>query len=122
MTSGLLDLMRRMYDGLLRPTVHLLFFRDLIKRTSNFGTVSWLGHPIWQNVLDLWTIQETIALVRPRLLIECGTNRGGSSLFFASLFDLMGEGEVVTVDIERLHDLSHPRTPLSSTPLGASGS
>ena len=102
-------LLRNMYDRFFRSTVNSLFFRELIRQTKNFGTVSWLGHPIWQNILDLWTIQETIALVRPGLLIECGTNQGGSSLFFANLFDLMGEGEVVTVDIKRLHDLSHPR-------------
>jgi cephalosporin hydroxylase len=100
---------RRMYRASLGPLVHALFFEDLVAKTRNFGAVSWLGHPIWQNVLDLWTIQETIAAVRPALLIECGTNRGGSSLFFAHLFDLMGQGEVVTVDVEKLHELSHPR-------------
>lgn len=100
---------RKLYRRFLRPSVHSLFFRELIAKTNNFGSVSWLGHPIWQNILDLWTIQETVAFVRPSLLIECGTNRGGSSLFFANLFDLMGEGQVVTVDIERLHSLSHPR-------------
>ncbi|MDR7420269.1 MAG: CmcI family methyltransferase [Armatimonadota bacterium] len=102
-------LLRAAYNRLLRRAVHSLFFRELIGKTNNFGSVSWLGHPVWQNVLDLWTIQETIASVRPALLIECGTNRGGSSLFFANLFDLMGHGEVVTVDIKRLHNLSHPR-------------
>jgi cephalosporin hydroxylase len=91
------------------PIIHSLFFAELISKTNNFGAVTWLGQPIWQNVLDLWTIQETIAEVRPQLLIECGTYRGGSSLFFANLFDLMGQGEVVTIDVERQHDLSHPR-------------
>jgi cephalosporin hydroxylase len=90
-------------------TARSVFFHELILRTNNFGSVSWLGQPIWQNVFDLWTIQETIALVRPALLIECGTNRGGSALFYAHLFDLLGGGQVVTVDVERLHDLSHPR-------------
>lgn len=94
---------------LFAPTIRSLFFRELISKTNNFGSIAWLGHPIWQNVLDLWTIQETIAEVRPGLLIECGTHRGGSSLFFAHLFDLMGDGEVVTVDVTRLHNLSHPR-------------
>jgi len=98
-----------MYDRLLRPTVHSLFFRELIVQTRNFGAMTWLGYPIWQNVLDLWTIQETIALVRPGLLIESGTNRGGSSMFFANLFDLMEHGEIVTIDVQRLHDLSHSR-------------
>ena len=64
-----------------RFSAHSLFFQDLIYKTENFGSIKWLGYPIWQNILDLWTIQETIAEVRPRLLIECGTNRGGSSLF-----------------------------------------
>lgn len=101
--------LRQFYRRFLAPTVRSLFFRELVLQTDNFGRINWLGHPIWQNVLDLWTIQETIAEVRPALLIECGTNRGGSSLFFAHLFDLMGQGQVVTVDVERLHDLSHPR-------------
>ena len=74
--------LRDFYLHRFAPAVRSLFFRDLIRKTGNFGSTTWLGHPIWQNVLDLWTIQETIAEVRPTLLIECGTNRGGSSLFF----------------------------------------
>jgi cephalosporin hydroxylase len=85
------------------------FFTQLIEKTENFGHLKWLGKPIWQNLLDLWTIQETIYEIRPGLLIESGTNRGGSSYFFASLFDLMGYGRVITIDVEKLHDLSHPR-------------
>lgn len=81
----------------------------LIMHTSNYSNVHWLGVPVWQDVLSLWTIQETIAEIRPRLIIETGTNRGGSALFYASLCDLMGQGGVVTIDIEKMHDLSHPR-------------
>jgi hypothetical protein len=51
-----------MYIRLLAPTVHYLFFRQLIGKTNNFLSTSWLGHPIFQNILDLWTIQETVAL------------------------------------------------------------
>jgi cephalosporin hydroxylase len=87
----------------------LEFMRELVKRTDNFGDVTWLGHPVWQNVLDLWVIQEAISEIKPALLIECGTNRGGSALFFAHLFDLMDQGRVVSVDVERMHDLEHPR-------------
>lgn len=94
---------------MLRRFVARRFHRDLIARTGNFATVRWLGHPIWQNVLDLWTIQETIAEVRPALLVETGTNRGGSALFYAHLMDLLGGGRVVTIDVERLHELDHPR-------------
>ena len=88
---------------------HEQFFHDLIAKTGNFGSLKWLGQPIWQNILDLWTIQETIAEIRPALLIEAGTNRGGSSLFFAHLFDLLGTGNVLTIDVERYHNIVHPR-------------
>lgn len=100
---------KSVYQKTVGPLVHKLFLRELISKTGNFADVSWLGHPIWQDVMDLWIIQETISLIRPKLLIETGTNRGGSSLFYAHLFDLMGNGEVVTVDVEKLHNLSHPR-------------
>jgi cephalosporin hydroxylase len=92
-----------------RRVIQPAFFTDLIVETHNFDRVTWLGHPIWQNVLDLWVIQETIAEIRPALLLETGTNQGGSALFYAHLFDLLGTGTVVTVDIERMQDLRHAR-------------
>lgn len=91
------------------PLVRRWFFQDLIEKTDNFATVSWLGRPVWQNVLDLWVLQETLAEVQPEVVIECGTNRGGSALFMAQLFDLIGGGRVITVDIEKLHSIAHPR-------------
>src|SRR5262252_5935105 len=99
----------KLYDRMLRRYVHGLFFRDLIRATNNFDNVTWLGYPVWQNVLDLWTIQETLAEIRPELLIETGTNRGGSSLVYAQLFDLMDHGSIITIDVQKLHDLCHPR-------------
>src|SRR4051794_354325 len=90
-----------------------LYHHDLIFKTGNFRSLSWLGVPIWQNVLDLWTIQEAISSIRPALLIETGTDQGGSALFYASLMDLLGEGEVITIDIVQKHNLDHPRiTPM----------
>lgn len=85
------------------------FFTALIEQTDNFGSVRWLGNPIWQNVLDLWTVQETIYQIQPALLVETGTNRGGSAYFYAQLFDLLGKGQVISVDVERMHELEHPR-------------
>jgi len=116
--------LRTAYDALVTPIlrqplvsrlvfrdalVREFFFTNLINQTNNFSNLKWLGKPIWQNVLDLWTIQETIHQVGPELLIESGTNRGGSAYFYAQLFDLLGKGRVVTIDVEKLHDLSHPR-------------
>ena len=108
----LLGVLRKLYPAyrrLLGHPVSQAFFMDLVGRTENFTGVTWLGRPIWQNVFDLWTTQEIIAQLRPALIIECGTNRGGSALFYAHLFDLMGHGRVITVDVEKMHELSHPR-------------
>ena len=61
--------------------MHRLFFEELVQKTNNFGDVTWLGNPIWQNVLDLWTLQEAMAQIRPSVVLETGTNRGGSPCF-----------------------------------------
>jgi cephalosporin hydroxylase len=97
------------YRRFLRPHVPDWFLGELIDKTDNFSHVTWLGRPVWQNVLDLWIMQETLAELRPALLIETGTNRGGSALFFAHLFDLMNHGRVVTIDVQKPADLVHPR-------------
>jgi cephalosporin hydroxylase len=97
------------YRETVGKAVNRLFQMDYIERTNGFRDTSWLGVPIWQDVLDLWSLQEAISEIRPSLLIETGTFEGGSSLFYASLFDLIGDGEVITIDIEKQHDLTHPR-------------
>ena len=95
---------------LLRPPQNYQAFQEaLTEKTGHYGNLTWLGKPIWQPTLDLWTLQETIYEVKPDLLIECGTYKGGSSWYFGDLFELMGNGRVITVDIEKMHDLSHPR-------------
>jgi cephalosporin hydroxylase len=55
MTEAVKEFGRRIFG----PVMHRWFFTDLIRRTDNFDSIKWLGHPIWKNVLDLWIIQET---------------------------------------------------------------
>jgi len=61
--------------------------------------------------VDLWTYQEIICETKPDLLIETGASGGGSAFFFATLFDLIGHGRVVTVDKDHYPSLwrEHPR-------------
>jgi cephalosporin hydroxylase len=61
---------------------------------------SWLGVPCWKLPFDAFVIQEIIYLVKPEYIIETGTGHGGSALFYASICELMGQGKVITVDIE----------------------
>jgi cephalosporin hydroxylase len=104
-----LNLWVKFLARVLRRPVARLYHQDLIAATNNFGDTHWTGQPIWQNVLDLWIIQEAISEIRPALLIETGTNRAGSALFYAHLMDILGTGRVMTIDIVKLHDVTHPR-------------
>lgn len=61
---------------------------------------SWLGLPIIQMPPDIVALQEVIWSTRPQLIVETGVARGGSVILMASLLQLLGEGEVVGVDIE----------------------
>jgi cephalosporin hydroxylase len=80
-----------------------------IRHTNDAATVEWLGHQVWQYPMDAWLIQEVISRVRPALVVETGTYRGGSAFFFASIFDLLGEGEVITIDVKPTGTVPHPR-------------
>ncbi len=60
--------------------------------------------------LDLWIYQEILYEVKPDLILETGTAHGGSALYFASVCDLLGRGEIVTVDIYPIEGRpEHPR-------------
>lgn len=92
------------------------------KYTYNF---SWMGMPIFQYPQDLVLMQELIWHQQPDVIVEMGIARGGSLVFYASLFELLGHGRVVGVDIEiREHNrkaiLEHPMAPRISMIEGSS--
>ncbi|HEY5494627.1 MAG TPA: CmcI family methyltransferase [Candidatus Anoxymicrobiaceae bacterium] len=62
--------------------------------------LAWLGVPVSKCPLDLWIYQEIIHQKRPDLIVETGTQYGGSALWLANLLDVIGDGKVVTVDIQ----------------------
>lgn len=76
-----------------------------------WAEVYWLGKQVVKCPMDLWVYQEIIWETRPDLIIETGTSGGGSAFFFATLFDLIGHGRVVTVDKDSYPELwrEHPR-------------
>lgn len=61
---------------------------------------TWLGIPVIQFPQDLVALQEIVWRVRPQLVIETGVAHGGGTIFLASLLDLIGEGDVVAIDID----------------------
>lgn len=72
----------------------------------------WLGVPILKSPLDCWVYQEIIHEQRPDLIIETGTDLGGSALFLASLCDLVGHGRVISIDVRAVARVRHPRLTL----------
>jgi cephalosporin hydroxylase len=58
---------------------------------------------------DLWVYQEIIVETRPDVIIETGTDEGGSALFMAAMCDVVGHGRVVTIDIAAKATPPHPR-------------
>ena len=74
---------------------------------------TWMGRPIIQLPEDMVRLQELIWIEKPDVIVETGVAHGGSLIFYASLFEAMGKGRVIGVDIEiRPHNRqaieSHP--------------
>jgi cephalosporin hydroxylase len=85
---------------------HLWFYN---RSAKTFDNTFWLGTAIEKNPLDMQIYQEIIYDTKPDVLIETGTLRGGSALFFASIFDLLKRGRVLTVDI--VPEQTRPKHP-----------
>jgi cephalosporin hydroxylase len=69
-----------------------------------WGNTYWRGVRVLKCPLDLWVYQEILHEVRPDLIVESGTKHGGSAYYLASICDLLGQGDVVTIDITPLPD------------------
>lgn len=61
---------------------------------------SWMGRPIIQYPQDMVIMQELIWQIKPDLIIETGIAHGGSLIFYASILELIGKGEVLGIDID----------------------
>ncbi|MDY7007611.1 MAG: CmcI family methyltransferase [Cyanobacteriota bacterium] len=59
----------------------------------------WMGYPTFKCPLDLWIYQEIIFTLKPDIVIESGTNYGGSTLYLAQMCDLVSNGKVISIDI-----------------------
>jgi cephalosporin hydroxylase len=75
---------------------------------------SWLGMPVIQMPADIVAMQEVIWETRPQLVIETGIARGGSLVLYASIFELIGEGDVLGIDIDIR---AHNREAIEAHPL-----
>ncbi len=75
---------------------------------------TWLGRPIIQYPQDMIAMQEIIWDIKPDLIIETGIAHGGSLIFYASMLELIGKGEILGIDID-IRD--HNRKEIESHPM-----
>jgi cephalosporin hydroxylase len=80
------------------------------QRNVAFQQCRWLGINAYKSPLDAWILQEILFEVKPDVVIEIGSAEGGSTLFVASILDLVGKGCIVSIDIDRTRFAArHPR-------------
>lgn len=100
--------MRAQIDGLKADRDVQALSRIWLRETSPHRYVynfKWMGRPIIQFPQDMMAMQEIVWETRPDLIIETGVAHGGSVLYYASLLELMGHGEVIGIDIDiRAHN------------------
>ena len=76
-------------------------FHKLYYDNPGSWSTRWLGIETLQNPNDVWMIQEIICEVRPDLIVETGTNRGGSAALWAMVLQQVNpNGRVITIDIK----------------------
>jgi len=75
-------------------------FNELSNKAKYSYNFSWMGRPIIQYPQDMIAMQEIVWNIKPDLIIETGIAHGGSLVFYASLLELIGNGEVLGIDID----------------------
>lgn len=89
------------------------FLRETIDSRYSYN-FTWMGRPIIQYPQDMVIMQELIWDIKPDLIIETGIAHGGSLIFYASILELIGKGEIVGIDID-IRD--HNRKEIESHPM-----
>ena len=79
-------------------------FHIMYEKNRLWRDTKWLGVPCWKLPFDAFIIQEIIWNIKPDYVIETGTLYGGAAVFFASILEIIGKGQVITCDIELKFD------------------
>lgn len=90
---------------------HKLLYDIQDSRLMRSYIIYWMGYEMLKWPSDLWVYQEIIATMRPDFIVETGTHKGGSALFLANVCDLLNNGQVITVDIDKSFEEDRPRHP-----------
>ena len=69
--------------------------------------IKWMNFEAFKSPLDLWIFQEIINETKTDLIIETGTRAGGSALYYANIFDLKRNGNVISIDITNKKNIKY---------------
>jgi cephalosporin hydroxylase len=83
------------------------FLRTLQKRLHNY---SYMSVPLLKNPFDLAIYSQLLWRLKPRTIVEIGSESGGSALWFAHQLDaFQSECRIFSIDVIRVENVSHPR-------------
>lgn len=71
----------------------------LVRKQWDLFQNTWLGEVAVKNPCDAWEYQEIIFKIKPDIIIETGSFKGGGALFLASMLDLIDHGQVFSMDV-----------------------
>jgi cephalosporin hydroxylase len=72
-------------------------FTDAVWRNLPWRFTTWLGEPVTSAPTDLLAYQEILSRVRPDWVIDIGASDSGRATFLASICDLIGHGQVLSI-------------------------
>ena len=84
-------------ERLIADAFHVLYYSSNV---WNHSRTAWLGVGLFMNPFDMWIKQEIIFETKPTVILETGSAMGGSALFYATILDQMGQGKIISVDIQ----------------------
>ena len=90
------------------------FYHLFTSKTQGVMRSKWFGVLTWQHPFDLWITQEIMTEVRPDLVVEAGTFRGGSAIIWAMMLEHINPGgSVITIDINDRREERAKQMPIS---------
>lgn len=98
-----------LYSQLLNQPLYQYLW-DYYHKKELLHSIHWMGIPTLKIVSDLWVYHEILFQKKPDIVIEIGSHYGGSTLFLAQMLDLIGHGQVISIEIHNQNFLGqHPR-------------
>lgn len=80
--------------------MRVLYHQHLTHWSKKRVWPQWMGYPVVKYPADMLTYAQIIWQTKPDFIVECGTEKGGSALFFAHLLDILKRGRVISIDIK----------------------